>query len=80
MTLEDASKPMDVKVEETRRLAEKWDKHGSVPIPVEAKRLAQRSIAPSSMVRISFICPVRFLHAYLILTPYLQFSLCVLLD
>ena len=53
VTLEDASKPMTVKVEETRRLAEKWDKHGSVPIPVEAKCLAQRSIAPSSLVKTS---------------------------
>ena len=73
MTLEDASKPMTVKAEEARRLAEKWDQHSSVPIPVEATRLAQRSIAPSNMVNtppplalciLALILAIQFARAY----------------
>ncbi|XP_019857331.1 PREDICTED: disks large homolog 4-like isoform X1 [Amphimedon queenslandica] len=46
VTLENAAKPVDVKTEETRKLAEKWE-DSNPPIPVNVRRLAQHTIAPS---------------------------------
>ena len=56
VTLDNAAKPVDVKTEETRKLAEKWE-DSNPPIPVNVRRLAQHTIAPSIHVSISCILP-----------------------
>lgn len=48
-TLDNAAKSMEVKEAETKELAEKWEKHNP-PVPVEAKRLAQQTVAPSQQL------------------------------
>ena len=46
-TLDNAAKSVEVKAEETRELAKKWES-SNPPIPAEARRLAQSTIAPTS--------------------------------
>ena len=46
-TLDNAAKSLEVKAEETRQLVEKWDGQNP-PVPVETRRLAQQTIAPTN--------------------------------
>jgi hypothetical protein len=47
VTLENAAKPVDLKTEEVRSLTEKWNS-SNPPIPVDVRRLAQKTVAPST--------------------------------